>query len=170
MHITLHVKNTEWGQKKIHLYMSDWEKIARPKASIVFVKDHNTSIPADVNRDTYRAFWHPNLSYGTGPKWLYETPTKEKPTIKPSYKFDAVPTYQYIEQRGKSFGDVVQQSEKLPLQPRMASLQDGQMYTRQSPVVIKTFDSGKDKSFQWDYQIGKWTVFDTEKKKWVVVT
>lgn len=172
LHVTCHIKTAEWGQKKVHVYLEGYERLAKPVASVVFVKDHHTlgaGNKTGINPLDFRAFWHPNLSYGRLPSWLSATgASAENPGGKPSMKLDAKATWQYIDARAKEFPAAVEQTEKLPLKPLITSIVDGHMYTRFSQIVKKDFGAGQGQTQQMDYKTGKWYQMaqDSKTKRW----
>lgn len=171
LHITLHVKTAEWGQKKVHLYLSEWKKLAKPVASVVFVKDHKT-LGAANNIDTtnVRAVYHENLCFGPPPAWLKaEGVTLENPDAKKCVQLIAEPTVQYIEARALQFKSAVTFSPQLPLKPRIARIGSSSgMYTQYSAVVKVDFGKDKGKIRQMDYKTGNWwNMKQNEAKEWV---
>ncbi|KUI63763.1 hypothetical protein VM1G_10481 [Cytospora mali] len=77
LEVRIIAQSTEWGQKKVHLYLAEWKRMKAPVASAVFVKDHNTLgvNNAEIPKGDYRAFWDSHLGFGIEqlPAWLLVT-------------------------------------------------------------------------------------------------
>ncbi|ROV91870.1 hypothetical protein VMCG_09215 [Cytospora schulzeri] len=175
LHLTLNVRTSEWGQKKVHLYLKDWRVPQKPLSAIVFVKDHNTlgeeymqTYQKDIHK--YRAFWHRNLSYGHPPAWMAPPgQTLESDDTKRTEDLVAYPSYLSIEKRVKLFNTAVDKAT--PLKSIVSEISQHRMYTRYSHIVERTFGKDKGKHFQMDYQVGKWREMrkDPQTQSWAPV-
>lgn len=178
LHLTLNVKTSEWGQKKVHVYLKDWKVPQKPLSAIVFNKNHkslgveNRKHFKKEDTSKYRAFWHSSLSYGLTPSWM-KSPEQslESQSGAPAADIPAIPTYQFIEERRGLFRTAVDKVSPLPLRNAVSGISQHHMYTRYSHVVESTFGKDRGKYFQMDYQLDQWREMtkDPQTQHWVPV-
>ncbi|ROW11112.1 hypothetical protein VMCG_00959 [Cytospora schulzeri] len=144
-HATYHIKSTEWGQKKVHVYLRDWKAMTEPISSIVFIQNHGSLgvENAGIDPTAYQAIWHSNLSFGLRPAWLVaKGKTLDNLEGKPALDLEAKVTFKYINDRATEFQAAVEDTDTLPLKPCIAKL-GVHMYTKFSPIVAEDSGAGK---------------------------